>query len=301
MTLTITRANLVLLLTAFIWGFSFIFQKDAMDYMGPFSFNAFRFLLGGLVLLPLIGWRNKAGRTATKPSSPALIKGALLAGGLIFIGAGFQQVGIQYTSIGNTGFITGLYIVFVPLISLALGQRYGHGIWGAVGLACVGMYLLSGTDGFNISKGDSLVLIGAIFWAIHVIVIDHMSTTHDQIKFSALQFFACAAFSFLAALYTEDKVMLFTFDEWKWVIASGILSVGIGYTLQVIGQTVSPPAQAAVIMSLEAIFAVLAGYLYFDEVLSTKALIGCVLMFMGCLLTQRYPPLKDLQPSASTN
>ncbi|PCI34470.1 MAG: EamA family transporter [Alphaproteobacteria bacterium] len=299
--MTITRANLVLLLTAFIWGFSFIFQKDAMDYMGPFSFNAFRFLLGGLVLLPLIGWRHRGHDTTGKTFSPALFKGALLAGGLIFIGASFQQTGIQYTSIGNTGFITGLYIIFVPLISLVMGQRYGHGIWFAVLLASVGLYLLSGTEGINISKGDFLVLIGAIFWALHVIVIDHMSNNHDQIKFAALQFFACAAFSFLAALYTGDKIILFTFDEWKWVIASGILSVGMGYTLQVIGQTVSPPAQAAVIMSLEAVFAALAGYLYFDEILGTRALIGCLLMFAGCLLTQRFPPLKDLQPSASTN
>ncbi len=288
--MTVTRSNLILLLAAFIWGVSFIFQKDAMAYMGPFSFNAFRFLLGGLVLLPLIGWRKHKAR---KSHSPALIKGSVAAGALIFLGAGFQQTGIQYTTIGNTGFITGLYIIFVPIISLFMGNRYARGIWLAVAMASFGLYLLSGMDGFTMAYGDLLVLIGAIFWAFHVIIVDHMSDNHDQIKFAALQFFACAALSYLAALYVGDKAILLSFDEWKWVIISGILAVGLGYTLQVIGQTTSPPAQAAVIMSLEAAFAAIAGYFYYGEILSSKALIGCILMFTGCLLTQRFPPLKS--------
>ncbi|PCI46310.1 MAG: EamA family transporter [Alphaproteobacteria bacterium] len=289
--MTVIRANLILLLTAFIWGISFIFQKDAMEYMGPFSFNAFRFLLGGLVLLPLISWRNKRKHKTEKPFSPATIKGAFLAGALIFFGAGFQQYGIQYTTIGNTGFITGLYIVFVPIISIFMGQRYGHGIWFAVAIACLGLYLLSDMNGLAMARGDFLVLLGSVFWAFHVIVIGHMAKRHDQIKFAALQFFACAAFSYLAALYMGDKVMLLTFDEWKWIIISGILAIAFGYTLQVIGQTTSPPAQAAVIMSLEAVFAAIAGYFYYGEILELRALIGCALMFAGCLLTQRYHPL----------
>lgn len=305
--MSITRANLVLLLTALIWGVSFIYQKAAMEYMGPFSFNAFRFLLGGLVLLPLIGWRKKQNTSPPnrkrKTNTTAMIKGGVLAGAILFIGAGLQQAGIQYTTIGNTGFITGLYIVFVPIIGLFLGHRYKNGIWGAVAMACLGLYLLSGMDGFNMAYGDLLVLVGAVFWAAHVLVVDHMSDHHDQIKFAALQFFTCSALSYLAALYMDDKAILFTFDEWKWVIMSGIMAVGIGYTLQVIGQTVSPPAQAAVIMSLESVFAAIAGYFYFDEILSTKALIGCALMFAGCLLAQRYPPLliHDPQPSRATN
>lgn len=298
--MSITRSNLVLLLTAFIWGISFIFQKSAMDHMGPFSFNAFRFLLGGLVLLPLIGWRHRKGN---RVRPPGLIKGAILAGGLIFLGAGFQQTGIQYTTLGNTGFITGLYIIFVPVIGLFLGQRYCRGIWGAIAIACLGLYLLSGMAGFSMAYGDFLVLTGAVFWAFHVIVVDHMADRHDQIRFAALQFFACAALSYLAALYMGDKALLVTWDAWKWVIISGVLAVGLGYTLQVIGQTASPPAQAAVIMSLESIFAALAGYVYFDEILGPTALIGCALMFTGCLLTQRYPPLpaKKFQPSRLTN
>ncbi len=289
--MTVIRANLVLLMAALIWGTSFVFQKDAMAHMGPFIFNAFRFLLGGLALLPLIGWRNKGERRTEKTCSPAMIKGALLAGALIFLGAGFQQTGIQYTTIGNTGFITGLYIIFVPIISLFFGHRYHHGIWFAISLACLGLYLLSGMDGFALARGDFLVLLGAVFWAFHVIVIGHMASNHDQIKFAALQFFACALYSYLAALYLEDKALLLTFEEWKWVILSGILAVSIGYTLQVVGQTVSPPAQAAIIMSLESVFAAITGYFYYDEILGPRALIGCILMFTGCLLTQRYPPL----------
>lgn len=262
-----------------------------MDYMGPMSFNAFRFLFGGLVLLPLISWRNNKGLKTQSPPSPALIKGSILAGALIFAGAGFQQSGIQYTTIGNTGFITGLYIVFVPVISLFTGQRYKNGLWLAVALACMGLYLLSGMDGLNMAYGDFLVLMGAVFWAFHVIIVDHMSDHHDQIKFAALQFFACAALSYLAALYMNDKVLLFTFDEWKWVLASGFFAVALGYSMQVIGQTTSPPAQAAVIMSLEAVFAAIAGYLYYDEILEPRALTGCGLMFAGCLMTQFFPPL----------
>jgi len=291
--MSITRSNLLLLLTALLWGGSFIFQKAAMDHMGPFSFNGFRFLLGGLMLLPLIGWRK--GRTRPRPRPAAgfstLFSGAALAGAVMFLGATLQQFGIQYTTVGNTGFITGLYIVFVPVIGLFFGHRYKSGIWLAFALACFGLYLLSGMDGFRINYGDFLVLVGAIFWAAHVMVIDHMSSHHDQIKTAAIQFFTCAALSYCAALVVGDRAILLTLDQWKWVIASGILAVGLGYTLQVIGQTSSPPAQAAVILSLESVFAAVAGYFYYDEILGPRALIGCGLMFAGCLLAQRYPPL----------
>ncbi len=289
--MSITRANFILLLAAFIWGISFIFQKLAMEYMGPFSFNAFRFLLGGLVLLPIIQRHKQRKLPSPKPYSVTLIRGAILAGSLIFFGASFQQMGIQYTTIGNTGFITGLYIIFVPLISLFLGHRYNRGIWLAIAMACSGLYLLSGMNGLTLAQGDFLVLIGAFFWAFHVIVVDHMASNHDQLKFAALQFFICAFLSYLAALYTGDKAFLLSFNEWKWVIVSGIFAVGLGYTLQVIGQTTSPPAQAAIIMSLESIFAALAGYFYFNELIDLRASIGCGLMFLGCLWTQRYPPL----------
>lgn len=301
--MSITRANLLLLLTALIWGASFIFQKSAMDYMGPFSFNAFRFLLGGLVILPLIVWRKKHPDNPGPFLTPGLLKGGLLAGVLLFFGAGFQQAGIQYTTVGNTGFITGLYIVFVPVLGVVIGHRYKNGIWIALGLASLGLYLLSGMEGLAMAYGDLLVLFGAFFWAGHVLLVDHMSDHHDQITFAALQFFGCAVLSYLAALYVGDKPLLLTLDEWKWVGLSGVLAVGIGYTLQVVGQTVSPPAQAAVIMSLEAVFAAVAGYFYYDEILSTKALFGCVLMVAGCLLVQHYPPLPagTPQPSRATN
>lgn len=301
--MTVTRSNFIILLAASIWGVSFVFQKAAMEYMGPFSFNAFRFFLGGLILLPLIGWRNGKERKIQKPYSSRLMIGAVLAGALIFLGAGFQQTGIQYTTIGNTGFITGLYIIFVPIISLFTGHRYKSGLWFAIALACLGLYLLSGMDGLNMAYGDFLVLLGAVFWAFHVIVVDHMSDNHDPIKFAALQFFACAILSYIAALYMDDKAILLTFDEWKWVIVSGVFAVGLGYTLQVIGQINSPPSQAAVIMSLEAVFAATAGYLFYDEILDLRALTGCALMFIGCLLTQRFPPLpkKEPHPSPTTN
>jgi len=301
--MTITRANFILLLVSFIWGISFVFQREAMNYMGPFTFNAFRFLLGGLVLLPLIFKSGRHKRENGRSSRKSMLKGALIAGALMFCGAGFQQYGIQHTSLANVGFITGLYIVFVPIIGIFMGQRYKHGIWLAILIAAAGLYLLSGVDGFQMAYGDILVLMGAIFWAFHVIVIDHMSSNHDQVSFAAMQFFACALLSYGAALATGDKAILLTLAEWKWVLVSGFVAVGLGYTLQVIGQTISPPTQAAVIMSLEAVFAALAGYIVYDETLGTKALIGCALMLGGCLMAQLFPPLnnKDVQPSRATN
>lgn len=301
--MTTAKANLILLFVSLIWGISFVFQREAMDYMGPFSFNAFRFLLGGLVLLPII-WKTKSYKKENSTSKrKALFKGAFAAGLLMFCGAGFQQFGIQYTTLANVGFITGLYIVFVPIIGIFLGHRYKHGIWIAILIAATGLYLLSGAEGFTMAYGDLLVLMGAVFWAIHVIVIDHMSSKHDQVSFAALQFFFCAALSYAAALAVDDKALITTFEEWKWVLASGIVAVGLGYTLQVIGQTVSPPTQAAVIMSLEAVFAALAGYVVYDETLGTKALIGCTLMLGGCLMAQLFPPLDVSadQPSRATN
>ncbi len=294
--MTKIQANGVLLFTAMIWGFGFIFQKYAMEYIEPFSFNAFRYIIGGLCLLPLVYFRSKSKSSKSKKrppekTSPALIKGAIIAGAAMFIGASLQQFGLLKTTVTNVSFITGLYIVIVPIIGLFLGHRYKAGIWVAISIAAGGLYLLSGMEGLSMGEGDFLVLCSTVSWACHVLLIDHLSGKFDGIKIAAGQFFACAAFSLIAAIYSNEKIIFTAWNEWKWVIASGLLPIGIGFTLQVVAQKYSPPAQAAIILSLESVFGAAAGYLFLEEILSFNGLIGAALMLAGCVLAQLFPPL----------
>jgi drug/metabolite transporter (DMT)-like permease len=209
----------------------------------------------------------------------------------MFIGASLQQFGLLKTTVTNVSFITGLYIVIVPLIGLFLGHRYKSGIWFAISIAAIGLYLLSGMGGFTIKEGDFLVFCSCFSWACHVLIIDYLSDRYDGLKIAAGQFFACAIFSFIAALFMGDNLILTTWNEWKWIIASGTLATGVGFTLQIIGQKYTPPAQAAIILSLESVFGALAGYLFFAEILSLQGFIGAGLMLLGCILAQFFPPL----------
>ncbi|WP_138380663.1 DMT family transporter [Luteithermobacter gelatinilyticus] len=285
------RPNLLLTLAALIWGVGFVFQKEAMAHMGPFMFNGLRFLIGGGVLLPLIYLqRHKRQRYGTRLSRP-LLRGAGLAGTIMFAAAALQQFGIVHTTVTNTGFITGLYMILVPVLGWFLGHRYRPGIWGAVLMACVGLYLLSGAGQVMPAYGDMLVFAGAVCWAAHVLTIDHLTTQYDQILIAMIQFMICGLLSCLAAFLAGETLPVTSAAAWTWILLSGILAVGIAFTLQVVGQAVAPPAQAAMLMNLEAVFAAAAGYMFFGEYLTPLALTGCALMLAGCVLAQRYPPL----------
>lgn len=284
------KSDTLLLLTACIWGFAFVAQRVGMDYVGPFGFNGVRFALGCLVLLPLLLRNGLAADASPFPSaglrSTAGLCGSLLAGLVLFTGASFQQVAMIYTTAGNAGFITGLYVILVPIIGIFLGHRTHAGTWVGAMLAIVGMYLLSVTASFTIAWGDMLVLIGAFFWACHVHIIGWLSPRGDALKISFLQYAACAILSMAVSLAMEDNSLQSYLAATVPILYGGVMSVGVAYTLQVVAQKKAKPSHAAIILSLEAVFAALGGWIMLGEVLSRRGLAGCALMFSGMLASQ---------------
>lgn len=277
-------ADLILLLVAAVWGFSLVAQSMGLEYLGPFGFNAGRFLLGALVLIPVCLFWHKA----SIPSWPAMLKGSIAAGFILFMGASLQQAGLQYTTAGNAGFITSMYIVFVPVFGLVLAQKTGINTWLGAGLAVTGLYLLSIGENFSINPGDALVLAGAAFWAGHVLLIAKLARQLNNLMLSLLQFIFCGllctvlAISFESANFSTDNLLA----AWQPLLFAGVLTVGIGHTLQVVGQRSAPASHAAIIMSLEAVFAALGGWLWLNEHLDTRQFTGCALMLAGVLLSQ---------------
>lgn len=281
------KAEVLLLLAAIIWGFAFVAQRVGMDHVGPFTYNGVRFVLGALSLLPLL-W---LGRRSALPIGPGgwrpILGGGLLAGLILFAGASLQQVGIVYTTAGKAGFITGLYVVIVPLLGLLWGHRTPWSTWIGAALAVAGLYLLTLTDDLTLAEGDGLVLIGAFFWAGHVLVIGWLSGRHiEPVLLAGLQFIVCAVLSLAVAVATEPITLAGLWGGAMPILYGGLLSVGVAYTLQVVAQRDAPPAHAAIILSLETVFAALGGWLLLDEILSGRGLLGCMFMFAGMLLSQ---------------
>ena len=277
------RADLLLLLTAFIWGFAFVAQRMGMEYVGPYLFNAARFALGCLPLLPFVA------QNASGPLLPHLLRaapGSLLAGLFLFAGSSLQQVGIVYTTAGKAGFITGLYVILVPILGLALGQQSGRNTWLGALVATAGLYLLSVEPPFSIAYGDALVLIGALFWAGHVLIIGRFAHQIDWAALAFLQFLTCSLLSFGVALAVEPVAWQPLVDAAWPVFYGGVLSVGVAYTLQVVAQRQAPASHAAIILSLETVFAALGGWWLLSETMSLRGLAGCGLMFGGMLVSQ---------------
>lgn len=277
-------ANLMLLAAAAIWGFGFVAQRLGMDYLPPLTFNGLRFLLGSLSLLPLIWftWRS----SAAQRDRMTLLRGGLLAGAILFIAATFQQVGLQHTTAAKAGFITGLYLILVPIFGLLLRHTTGITTWIGAGLAVIGLYLLSINDDFSMSYGDMLQFCGALFWAVHILVIDHFSSRCPPLQLAASQFLVCGLLSLLAGACLETPTLSAAILGWQPLLYAGLVSVGVAYTLQVVGQREANPAHAAIILSLESVFAVVGGVLLLDESLSLRAWFGCGLMLAGMLLSQ---------------
>ena len=277
------RADLLLLLTAFIWGFAFVAQRMGMEYVGPYLFNAARFALGCLPLLPFVA------QNASGPLLPHLLRaapGSLLAGLFLFAGSSLQQVGIVYTTAGKAGFITGLYVILVPILGLALGQQSGRNTWLGALVATAGLYLLSVEPPFSIAYGDALVLIGALFWAGHVLIIGRFAQQIDWAALAFLQFLTCSLLSFGVALAVEPVAWQPLVDAAWPVFYGGVLSVGVAYTLQVVAQRQAPASHAAIILSLETVFAALGGWWLLSDAMSLRGLAGGGLMFGGMLGSQ---------------
>ncbi|AMK09923.1 DMT family transporter [Pseudodesulfovibrio indicus] len=297
------RADVLLFLTAAIWGLAFVAQRVGMEHVGPLTFNGIRFALGALALTPLImvlEKRRAPGFAGADRKGMAV--GGLLLGLALFAGATLQQVGLagpqlaefglEASTAGKAGFITGLYVVLVPLFGLLLAQRPGWGTWVGAGLAVVGMYLLSVTADLTISFGDLLVLVGAFFWAGHVLLVGKLSPGLDgvdAIKLSTVQFAACAVLSLFGAVVTEEISLAGIMGAAPAIAYGGLMSVGVAYTLQVVAQRDAQPAHAAIILSLESVFAAIGGWIMLGEVLTTRGLVGCGLMLAGMVLSQLRP------------
>lgn len=281
------RSNLLLLLTSAIWGFAFVAQRVGMEFVGAFTFNGVRFALGCLSLIPLILYHRKSHRNSTgNPSFARVAKAGLIAGLVLFFGASLQQIGLADTSAGKAAFITGFYIVLVPLMGLFLKQYIKLNSWLGAIIALLGLYFLCVTEQFSVSKGDLYELIGAFFWAAHILVIDHFSGKVDALQLSSFQCAVCSLLSMITASFTETIAIASILQAAVPILYGGICSVGIAYTLQVIAQKHAQPSHAAIILSMETVFATVGGFLVLNEVLNMRSIVGCVLMLGGMLLAQ---------------
>lgn len=288
------RSSAMLTLTALIWGVAFVAQSEGMNHVGAFTFNACRFLVGGLVLIPCIfllkkvngDQRDRMSREEQRSQRRMGIIGGVCCGIFICAGSTLQQFGIAQTTVGKAGFITSLYIIIVPILGLFLRKKVGLNIWVSVAIAAAGMYLLCVTEGFSISRGDFLVFLCAIGFSLHILVIDYFSPKADGVVISCVQFFTAgiisSVFMFLFERPTWDAVMA----AWAPVLYAGVMSCGVGYTLQVVAQKDVEPTVASLIMSLESVFSVLAGWLLLGQKMSPKELAGCVLVFGAIILAQ---------------
>lgn len=282
------KSNVLLLITAAIWGFAFVAQRVGMQYVGAFTFNGVRFALGSISLIPLLVFFNSRRNAEEKKENnlkKAVIPG-IIAGTILFLAASLQQIGLVYTTAGKAAFITGLYIVLVPLLGIFLKQHVKKSTWAGVLLAVVGLYFLSVNEDFSIAKGDFLEIIGAFFWASHILTIDHFTKKVDALQLSFVQFAACAVLSMAVAFTTEQVSMAGIGQALVPVLYGGLGSVGIAYTLQVVAQKNAKPSHAAIILSMETVFAAVGGAILLHENLGARGYLGCILMFAGMMVTQ---------------
>ncbi|WP_026043606.1 DMT family transporter [Treponema primitia] len=289
------RADILLLLTSCIWGFAFVAQRTGMEYVGPFTFNGIRFLLGSLSLLPLIFVlrRKSAAKAGGEGQQPAfspkqLILSSVMAGICLFIAASLQQVGLIYTTAGHSGFITGLYVVLVPIFGIFLGRKTGIPTWVGAVFTLMGLYFLSAAGNLgSINPGDIVTAISAFFWTIHVLLIDAMVKKIDPLMLSSGQFACCGILSCIVALVRMEPLSAAALMGGLIpILYGGFGSVGVAYTLQVVAQKDAPPAHASIILCLEGVFAAIGGVLILSEPLGPWTLLGFILMFCGMLATQ---------------
>lgn len=299
----ILRQSLLLFLTAVIWGVAFVAQSAGMDYVGPFTYNGVRCILGGLVLLPCIvlldrlqGGRKEVQETAAKRqpqtmeavarNGRTLFIGGLCCGVILFMASSLQQLGIQYTSVGKAGFLTAMYILLVPVMGLFIHKKVGVKVWIGVIFAVCGLYLLCMTNGFRLERGDALVLACAVVFSLHILVIDYFSPKVDGVRMSCIQFWVCGILSLICSLLSEQPDVSSILAAWQPICYGGIMSCGVAYTLQIVGQKDMNPTVASLILSLESVVSVVAGFLILHQTMSRRELLGCCLMIVAIVLAQ---------------
>ncbi len=295
-----TKNTFLLLLTAFIWGVAFVAQSVGMDYVGPLTFNASRFIIGAIFLIPCIAFldklKEKENQAAGKniPEAPqnkkVLITGGICCGIAIAAASTLQQYGIAYTTVGKAGFITALYIVIVPILGIFLKRKPRLIIWFSVLLALVGLYFLCMTDSLSFSKGDTLVLLCAFVFSLHIMIIDHFSPMVDGVRMSCIQFAVAGVLCGIPALIFEHPTFSSLIAAWAPILYAGILSCGVAYTLQIVAQKNYDPTVASLLLSLESVFSVLAGWVILHQALSPREIFGCVLVFIAIILVQLPAP-----------
>ncbi len=291
------KNSLMLFLAAFIWGTSFVAQSVGMDYLGPLSFNGARFLMGSAVLLPVVCF-NRA-RKKRQKEKPADFRTTLTGGvccGLVLCAASLlQQYGILYTTVGKAGFITALYIILVPFFGLFLEKKIAGKVWTGAAIAAFGMYLLCMSESLSLGRGDSLVFLCAVLFSVHILVIDYFSPRVDGVELSCIQFLTAGVTAGILAFLFEGPDMGDFVNGIIPLAYAGILSCGVAYTLQVLGQKGTDPAIASLILSLESTVSVLAGWIILNQTLTGRELTGCILVFCAVILVQL--PDKKALPS----
>lgn len=285
------RGNLLLLVTAMIWGAAFVAQSVGMDHVGPYTFLCTRSILGGVVLLPVIFFREKKTANTAVPKTATthtLFCGGILCGIALFVASAFQQIGIQETTAGKAGFLTAMYMIFVPIVGLFFGRKPAGKTWGAVVLALIGMYLLCLWEGGfqNINRGDILELICALCFTGHILIIDHFSDRVDGVKMSCIQFFVCGILAGIFMFLLESPSWEAILSAAAPILYAGILSSGVGYTLQIVAQKDTDPTIASLLMSLESVFSLIFGWILLHEALTGVELLGCCLMFAAIIWVQ---------------
>ncbi len=281
------RSNLLLGLTALVWGMAFVAQSVGMDYVGPFTFNAARFLIGGMALMPcmLLMRRRECGEQ-TRQKTKAGVSGGICCGIALFTASSFQQFGIMHTTVGKAGFITALYIVIVPILGIFLKKKVTWTAWLSVGIAAVGMYLLCINGETGIEKGDFYVFLCAVCFSFHILIVDHVSHKAEGVFLSCVQFFTAGIMALVPAVILEKPGLSGLLAAWAPILYAGVMSCGVGYTLQVVAQKHTDPVVASLILSLESVFSLLAGWALLGQKMTARELFGCMLVFSAILLAQ---------------
>ena len=286
-------SNILLLVTALIWGSSFVAQK-AGTVLEPFTYNGIRTLVGGISLVPVILILSKAGKGKTAEAVPkdkkSFIIGGIVCGTFLAIASNLQQFGMYFDAdAGKAGFITALYIMIVPILGMFLGKRVRPLVWFCVLLGACGFYLLTIAGkgvGLTIEKGDLFILLCAVLFSCHILAIDHFSPKCDGVKLSCLQFFVAGGLSFIMMLVFESPSLNQILDCWFPIIYAGVFSCGIAYTLQVVAQKNAEPTAASLILSLESVFAVISGAILLGERMTGYEILGCIVIFVAVILAQ---------------
>ena len=297
------KNSLLLLLTSFIWGVAFVAQSVGGEAVGCFTFNGVRSLIGAFVLIPVIYFLDNQKKKELgeekfleqKGDSKTLLLGGVCCGVMLCIASNFQQFGISFTTVGKAGFITAMYILIVPILGLFMKKKVGVKVWLGVVLATIGLYMLCMTsESFSLSKGDFLVLICAGFFSLHILIIDYFSPKVDGVRMSCIQFFVCGIISVIIAFIFESPSLSSILSGWLPILYAGVLSCGVAYTLQIVGQKNMDPTVASLILSLESVFSVLAGWLILNQTMTLREFSGCGLMFLAIILAQLPDRMKTL-------